>query len=30
MFSVIAAALVASIVLILLFGPRGLSRQPVE
>jgi hypothetical protein len=24
------AALVASIVLILLFGPRGLSRQPVE
>ena len=30
MFSVIAAALFASIVLLVLFGPRGLTRQPVE
>jgi putative MFS transporter len=30
MFSVIAAALFASIVLLLLFGPRRLTRQPVE
>src|SRR5262249_29778229 len=30
MFSVIAAALVASVILILAFGPRGVSRQPVR
>ena len=30
MFTVIAAALVASLVLLLVFGPRGLARRPVE
>ena len=30
MFAAIAAALVASIVLLLAFGPRGLTREPVE
>ena len=30
MFAAIAAALVASIVLFLAFGPRGLTREPVE
>ena len=30
MFSVVAAALFASIVLLVLFGPRGLTRRPVE
>ena len=30
MFAAIAAALVASIMLLLAFGPRGLTREPVE
>lgn len=30
MFAAIAAALVASIMLLLAFGPRGRTRQPVE
>jgi hypothetical protein len=30
MFAAVTAALVASIVLVLTFGPRGMSREPVE
>jgi MFS transporter, putative metabolite:H+ symporter len=30
MFSAVAAALIASVVLVLAFGPRGLARRPVE
>jgi hypothetical protein len=30
MFGVIAAALAGSIVLVMVFGPRGLARRPVE
>ena len=30
MFGVVAAALFASIVLLMSFGPRGLTRRPVE
>ena len=30
MFSVVAAALLGSIVLVLVFGPRGLTREPLK